>query len=68
MKLLSKKSVAVALAFLLLAGASAEAARKKKPKKAYDLSANPLAGVNSKQPDKELYDKAMVALKKAAMT
>jgi outer membrane protein assembly factor BamD len=64
MKLLSKKSVAVALAFLLLAGASAEAARKKKPKKAYDLSANPLAGVNSKQPDKELYDKAMVALKK----
>ena len=28
------------------------------------MSANPLAGVNSKQPDKELYDKAMLALKK----
>ena len=38
--------------------------RARKPKKAYDLSANPLAGVQSKQPDKELYDKAMVALKK----
>ena len=38
--------------------------RTKKQKKAYDLSANPLAGVQSKQPDKELYDKAMVALKK----
>src|SRR5580700_5667539 len=38
--------------------------RTKKPKKAYDLSANPLAGVQSKQPDKELYDKAMVAMKK----
>jgi outer membrane protein assembly factor BamD len=39
-------------------------ARAKKQKKAYDLSSNPLAGVQSKQPDKELYDKAMVALKK----
>jgi outer membrane protein assembly factor BamD len=38
--------------------------RTKKRKKAYDLSANPLAGVQSKQPDKELYDKAMIALKK----
>jgi outer membrane protein assembly factor BamD len=38
--------------------------KKKKEKKAYDLSANPLAGVQSKQPDKELYDKAMVAMKK----
>jgi outer membrane protein assembly factor BamD len=28
------------------------------------LSANPLAGVNSKQPDKELFDKAMIAMKK----
>ena len=27
-------------------------------------SSNPLAGLDSKQPDKELYDKAMVALKK----
>ncbi len=36
----------------------------KKKKKPYDLNANPLAGVQSKQPDKELYDKAMVAMKK----
>ena len=38
--------------------------KQRKQKKAYDLSANPLAGVQSKQPDKELYDKAMVAMKK----
>ncbi|HEY9125613.1 MAG TPA: outer membrane protein assembly factor BamD, partial [Acidobacteriaceae bacterium] len=40
---------------------------KEKPKKAkknQDLSANPLANVNSRQPDKELYDKALTALKK----
>jgi outer membrane protein assembly factor BamD len=43
----------------------AEAADKKpKKKKNEDLSANPLANVASRQPDKELYDKAMVALKK----
>ncbi|MGB0123949.1 MAG: outer membrane protein assembly factor BamD [Silvibacterium sp.] len=35
-----------------------------KKKKKVDLSANPLANVNSKQPDKELFDKAMLALKK----
>ena len=56
---------ATALGVLLLAGAAANAEQKpKKPKKAYDLGANPLAGVNSKQPDKELYDKAMLAIKK----
>ena len=38
--------------------------RKPKHKKNQDLSANPLANVNSKQPDKELFDKAMGALKK----
>jgi outer membrane protein assembly factor BamD len=38
-------------------------ARQKKKKKV-DLSANPLANVNSKQPDKVLYDKAMLAMKK----
>ncbi len=53
----------MALAVLFMAGVSADAKQKKK-KKAYDLSANPLAGVQSKQPDKELYDKAMAALKK----
>lgn len=35
-----------------------------KKKKKVDLSANPLANVKSKQPDKELFDKAMKALKK----
>jgi len=56
---------ATALGVLLLAGVAANAEQKpKKPKKAYDLGANPLAGVNSKQPDKELYDKAMLAIKK----
>ena len=35
-----------------------------KKKKAADLAANPLANVASRQPDKELFDKAMVALKK----
>ena len=59
-----RTTAAVALAILFLGGIAAEAKTKKKPKKAYDLSANPLAGVQSKQPDKELYDKAMIALKK----
>jgi len=58
------KVCAVALAVLFIGGVAAEAKKQKKQKKAYDLSANPLAGVQSKQPDKELYDKAMVALKK----
>ena len=43
---------------------SAFAARKQKKKKHVDLSANPLANVQSRQPDKELYDKAMLAMKK----
>jgi outer membrane protein assembly factor BamD len=63
MNRLSLKIVAVALLVLFLGAATADA-RKKKQKKAYDLNANPLAGVQSKQPDKELYDKAMVAMKK----
>ncbi len=64
MKRLSLKMSAMALAVLVLAGVSAQGATKHKKKKSYDLSANPLAGVNSKQPDKELYDKAMQALKR----
>ncbi len=43
---------------------SAFAAKKQKKKKNVDLSANPLGNVQSKQPDKELYDKAMLAMKK----
>jgi outer membrane protein assembly factor BamD len=65
MNRLSKKIAAVVLVVLVLGGASAEAWIKKPAhKKKEDLSANPLAGVNSKQPDKELFDKAMIALKK----
>jgi outer membrane protein assembly factor BamD len=57
--------VAAALVLLAIAGASLHAAEKKpKKKKDQDLSANPLANVNSKQPDKELFDKAMIAMKK----
>ncbi|HEY1986312.1 MAG TPA: outer membrane protein assembly factor BamD [Terracidiphilus sp.] len=65
MNRLSNKIAAAALAVLVMAGASALAKEKApKKKKNQDLSANPLANVNSKQPDKELFDKAMTALKK----
>jgi outer membrane protein assembly factor BamD len=57
--------VAGALAVLLMAGAQAYAKDKRpKKKKNQDLSANPLANVQSKQPDKELFDKSMIAMKK----
>src|SRR6202521_1462158 len=61
----SNKFAAGVLAVLVMTSASV-LARDKKPKKKKneDLSANPLAKVNSKQPDKELFDKARVALKK----
>ena len=53
---------ALALSLALLpAGAATKPPKKKKN---VDLSANPLANVASKQPDKELFDKAMIALKK----
>ena len=58
------KVSAVAVAVLFAVGAASGADKPKKKKKAYDLNANPLAGVQSKQPDKELYDKAMTAMKK----
>src|ERR1039458_9504358 len=65
MNRLSKKIAAVALVVLVVGAASAQAKEKKpKKKKNQDLSANPLAGVNSKQPDKELYDKALLAMKR----
>jgi len=59
----SNRMVAAALA-LLASSASAFAREKQPKKKKQDLSANPLANVNSKQPDKELFDKAMIAMKK----
>lgn len=67
MNRLSLKLAAVALAAFTVALAGAPAyARQKQPKhkKNEDLSANPLAGVNTKQPDLVLYDKAMLAMKK----
>lgn len=51
-------------AVLLFSVSSEAASRQPKKKKNQDLSANPLANSSSKQPDKELYDKAMRALKK----
>src|ERR1700678_3327814 len=62
----NKPSAMAALLFTLLAltAVAAHADQKPKKKKNQDLSANPLANVNSKQPDKELFDKAMLALKK----
>jgi outer membrane protein assembly factor BamD len=60
----SNKFAAGALAFFVLASVAAHADKKPKKKKNTDLSANPLAAVNSKQPDKELFDKAMLAMKK----
>jgi outer membrane protein assembly factor BamD len=66
MNRLTKKIAAVALAVLLLGAVAAQAKEKKpKHKKNADLSANPLAGVKSRQPDKELFDKAMIAMKKS---
>ena len=67
MNLFSRKIATAALATLVLTAVLAQAKDKeKKPKhkKNEDLSANPLANVNSKQPDKVLFDKAMVSLKK----
>jgi outer membrane protein assembly factor BamD len=66
MNRLTRKIAAVVLAVLLLGAVTAQAKEKKpKHKKNEDLSANPLAGVKSRQPDKELFDKAMIAMKKS---
>ena len=55
-------AVCLALA-IALCSPYAIAAKKPKKKKNVDLSANPLGNVQSKQPDKELFDKAMNAMK-----
>ncbi len=61
----SRKFATTALAALVLTAVTAEAREKQpKHKKNQDLSANPLANVNSKQPDKILFDKAMTAMKR----
>ena len=61
---MSRSVAALTLASLVLSGMTAEAREKKPKHKKQDLAANPLAGVNSKQPDKVLFDKAMIAMKK----
>ncbi len=58
-RLLAVSATACLAATLVAAPAHA---RVKKPRKV--SSTDPLAGVNSKQPDKELFDKAMNAMKK----
>jgi len=60
----SARIAAFVLAFFVLSAGTAHADKKPKKKKNTDLSANPLSNVNSKQPDKELFDKAMIAMKK----
>ena len=59
----SKKIAAAALAGLFLTGLSAEAKVKQK-KKDFNLNKNPLANVQSEQPDKILFDKAMKEMQK----
>ncbi len=61
MRIVSTASI-LALALSVVPANAKE--KPKKHKKNEDLSANPLADVNSKQPDKQLYDKAMISLKK----
>ncbi|MGH9607881.1 MAG: outer membrane protein assembly factor BamD, partial [Terracidiphilus sp.] len=63
MNQLSKTIAAAALVVLVLAGLPANAKTRKK-KKDFNLNANPLAKLKSQQPDLELYDKAMKAMKK----
>jgi outer membrane protein assembly factor BamD len=58
------RSSALALATVLALSPCAFAAKQKKKKKPGDLSANPLANVQSQQPDKLLFDKAALAMKK----
>ena len=62
---MTRKIAAVVLAVMVLGTVAAQAKGKKpKHKKHEDLSANPLAKLSSRQPDKELFDKAMIAMKK----
>ena len=63
---LRRMAITAGVLALALSIVPAQAAKTKVPKKKKnaDLSANPLANVASRQPDKELFDKAMIALKK----
>jgi outer membrane protein assembly factor BamD len=61
---MNRVATQIAITSLCLALMPSAQALHKKKKKQTDLSTNPLANVKSKQPDKELFDKAMLALKK----
>ena len=61
--LIRTSAVFLALVIALCSPCAFAKEHPKKKKKNVDLSANPLANVNSKQPDKELFDKAMFAMK-----
>jgi outer membrane protein assembly factor BamD len=61
-RLLALSAIACLAAALTVSAPAQLTHHAKKPKKA--SSTDPLAGVTSKQPDKELFDKAMAALKK----
>ena len=61
-RLLALSATACLAATLTVSAPAQTVHHTKKPKKA--SSTDPLAGVTSKQPDKELFDKAMTALKK----
>ncbi len=63
MRYFQRSAPFLALALSLVVIPASQAATKKH-KKNEDLSANPLGNVQSKQPDKELFDKAMHAMKK----
>src|SRR5450755_4575527 len=62
-RFLSQISVACLMAALSISAQASNPFSKKTSTKKLNQS-NPLADVKSKQPDKELYDKAMVAMKK----
>lgn len=62
MKRFSNKIAGVTLVGLMVCGLAAGAAAQKT--KDYKLGVNPLADLQSQQPDKQLFDKAMQAMKK----
>jgi outer membrane protein assembly factor BamD len=63
-RLLIRTSALALATVLILSPAALGKTRYKKKKKNVDLSANPLANVHSEQPDKILFDKAALAMKK----
>jgi|HubBroStandDraft_4_1064222.scaffolds.fasta_scaffold07435_3 outer membrane protein assembly factor BamD len=63
-RLVLRTSALALTAVLAFSSCALATTKKPKKKKNVDLSANPLANVNSQQPDKILFDKAALAMKK----